>query len=101
MPPLDAGEGPALDLRLRATNPVRTELRWALELPRAAAVTIDVLDVGGRRVARLERGWLEAGRHERRWRPVADDGAALAPGAYLLRVRAGTAGATRKFVLVR
>jgi hypothetical protein len=83
-------------LRFRAPwpNPSHGMVRLGLELARPALVTVTVLDVAGREVARPIAGErFEAGKVEREWRP---DG--LAPGVYTVRARVGDARFTRRLV---
>ncbi|MEQ1834386.1 MAG: T9SS type A sorting domain-containing protein [Candidatus Eisenbacteria bacterium] len=77
-------------------NPAARAARVRFTLPSGGAVTLDVLDVSGRRVATLMNGkWLTAGEHEARL-----ESAALAPGLYLVRLRAGASSHTTKFVRI-
>ena len=64
---------------------------FRVDLPRAGAVTVEVFDVLGRRVAVAFEGRLAAGAHR-----LPFDGAALSPGVYLFRVttEAGAVGGT-------
>ena len=79
-----------LELRLTGTNPVRSQGSLAFSLPAADQVSLELLDVSGRRVRTLLDGSFGAGRHEVGWN--ARD---LAPGLYFLRLaRAG--GETRQ-----
>ncbi len=92
---VDAEDAPAgLALRVSGPNPFRVGSRLALDLPAAATVRADVLDVLGRRVARLYDGAAPAG-------PLALrlDGSALAPGLYV--VRASVDGAVLSRTLIR
>lgn len=74
-------------------NPFRdvTQLRFRLDAP--SAVQLDVFDVVGRRVASLA-GAFGTGEH-----PVPIDGAALAPGTYVIRLVAD--GQIRTRLMVR
>lgn len=72
----------------------RTTLPYTLE--RAAAVRIEVFDMLGRRVRTLADGFLSAGAHH-----AAFDAGGLPPGAYLIRVNAGTVVATQRVVRTR
>ena len=56
-----------------------------LQLAGGQAVTIDIYDLGGRRVRRLYEGLDSSGRHERRWDGRGESGV-LPPGVYLYRV---------------
>lgn len=74
-----------------------TQVRYAL--PSAGQVTVEVFDVLGRRVARVEPGLQAAGPNSARI-----DAAGLAAGVYLYRVQvegASTASATGRMLLVR
>jgi hypothetical protein len=82
-------------------NPVSGRARLAVELPAEGAATLVLYDVLGRAVAHLLDGEHTAGRHE-----VALDAAALAAGAYVLRLTAADgAGApatrVRRLTVVR
>ncbi len=89
-------------LRLAASpNPSAGATAFALELPAAAEVQVEVFDLSGRRVTELRRGPLPAGRHALAWNGRAEGGGVLAPGVYLARVHAGDATATTRIVRVR
>jgi len=64
-----------------APNPVREAATLRFDLPEAAAVTLDVLDLTGRRVARVADGAYAAGPHAVRW-----DARGVAPGVYVGRL---------------
>ena len=77
-------------------NPATARATVALELAEASDVTIDVVDLLGRRVATLADGPQPAGSVR------ADlDAAALTPGLYLVRVRTATGVATAQLTVVR
>ncbi len=77
-------------------NPARSNAIIRFSLPQAAAVTLSIYDLQGRRVATLlNHAFQEAGRHDvpvhaDRWRP----------GVYLYRLEAGGRTATRKMVVL-
>lgn len=77
-------------------NPFREVTRLAFTLPEAGNVTLVVLDVLGREVARVVDGPMPAGRHD-----VPLDGSSLSAGAYVCRLTAGDVTATRLLVRVR
>lgn len=93
---VDAGSGPAPGLAL-AVGPVpaRGSLVISFTLPGEGPVSCELLDVNGRRVARLDAGPRTAGPGRLDWTPVEPGGAALAPGVYFLRLfhQGRTAGA--------
>ena len=95
--PIAAADGPdgALDLEPPAPNPARgaVVLRYALDAP--ADHDLAVYDVRGRRVATLA-----SGRATGPQRATLDAGA-LAPGRYVVRLRAGDAVRSRPLTVVR
>lgn len=91
----------ALALGAPSPNPFRasTEIRYVL--PDAGDVTVDVLDLTGRLVARLARGVQHAGEHVVRWDGRDVHGEAMAAGIYLVRVDANGRTAARKVAALR
>lgn len=87
---------PALRVESVFPNPAHTQATLVFELPAPTALTLDVFDTLGRRVARLADGVYPAGRHHAAWN-MQD-----APrGLYLYRLRAGTHTATGAVVVGR
>jgi len=82
-------------------NPVRGAARFAFELPEAGEAKLAVYDLAGRLVRELAGGWFAAGPQSVAWDGRADDGGALAPGAYHVRLVTRNAALTRRFVCVR
>ena len=77
-------------------NPFSRSAWIRFALPAASRVTLDVLDVTGRRVSTLmEDAAISAGEHQ-----VSVRGAGLKPGIYLVRLRAGGRSHTAKLVHV-
>lgn len=74
----------------------REASRVTLRLDAPAAVTLDVFDVRGRRVARLADRAFGAGTHAVDWRTEG-----LASGLYLVRLQAGPHGVTRTVAITR
>lgn len=86
-----------LQLASPRPNPLRGEGTLRLSVPAEAIVTVEVLDLAGRRVARPIAGARMApGVHV-----IPIDVSGLAPGEYFARARAGTASATSKLVVSR
>jgi PKD repeat protein len=75
-------------------NPATGPFTVWFTLPSAAAATLDVLDVSGRRVVSREVGSLGPGRHQ-----VQMPGA-LSPGLYLVRLTQGSAARVRRAVVL-
>lgn len=99
---LDAPTGDApRALRFAALGSPSHTLAFALDLPRASDATVELFDVGGRRLATLHRGPLAAGAH----RLTADDDAAPEGGLVfaraVLRDAAGTTTRTARAVKLR
>lgn len=97
---LGVGNVPALTaptLTLHAApNPFSAGTALSFRLRAASSVEVDVTDVMGRRVRRMEFGRREAGEHRESWDGRDDYGAALPIGFYLARIRAsGEAGSIR------
>jgi phage tail sheath protein FI len=93
---------PAFALSAPRPNPFGPRMTIAFDLPAAAAVTLQVHDVGGRRVRTLTAGEvMAAGHHARSWDGRDDAGETLPAGVYLLQVRAGDRVLTRRVSLVR
>jgi len=93
----ESGRAPlAASLGAAYPNPFRDRARLTLDLPQAASVTVEVLDVLGRRVVVLHEGSLPAGEHT-----LTLAGAPLAPGVYLVRASGDGFAATRRVTLIR
>jgi len=82
-------------------NPARGAISFGFALPEAAPVTLEVLDVSGRRVRLLLDSLVEAGDHRRLWDGRDAQGSAATSGLYLARLRAGAHEQTRQFLWVR
>jgi hypothetical protein len=83
-----------------APNPFAggTVIRYSL--PVAGPVEVGVYDLAGRRIRTLVSATLAAGEHSVEWNRTDDDGARVAPGVYLYRLRAnGVSEAKRMIVL--
>jgi hypothetical protein len=78
-------------------NPARATTTVRFTLPSAAAATLTLFDVQGRRIASpLNHALLQPGPHN-----VSLSLAALSPGMYLYRLEAGGTVATRKLLVIR
>jgi hypothetical protein len=83
-------------------NPFNPRLGIVCELPAAAAVTLRVHDLAGRRVRTLLAAEArDAGRHELHWDGRDDAGRACSGGIYLLRMDAAATRTTVRATLVR
>jgi hypothetical protein len=80
-------------------NPTRAASSIHFVLPSARAVTIDVLDVTGRRVRSLSAGQaMTAGEHVLSWDGRDESGSRVRAGVYLVKLTAGREQGTRKVV---
>ncbi len=82
-------------------NPFNPETIIEFNLPERSYVTIEILDLLGRRVRVLETRSYNRGGHIARWDGKNEEGIDVASGVYLSRLRAGGTIQTRKMVLVR
>jgi subtilisin family serine protease len=98
-----AGDGAAgLHVHDPSPNPASGAVTLRFEIARARSVTVDVIDVTGRRVQRLgPEGVLAAGSHERVWDGRAADGRRVASGTYFLHVHAGAERRTHRVTIAR
>lgn len=79
-------------------NP-RTAIRFSL--PTAKEITLDILNIRGRRITRLVEGKLEKGRHTVHWGGDNSAGANVASGVYIYRLRTDENSLQRKMILLR
>jgi predicted outer membrane repeat protein len=77
-------------------NPFNASTTLSFELPIASLVSLKVYDPSGRLVVNLVEGRHDAGSHE-----VTFDGAELASGVYLVRLKAGESSTVQKLVLLK
>jgi hypothetical protein len=66
-------------------NPVAGRAQFAFDLPQPATVSLEIYDLGGRRLASVVDGMLPAGRHVMNWTPVGEAGGRIAAGLYFAR----------------
>lgn len=83
-------------------NPFRDATTVSFRLAERTSVHLEVFDVRGRLVRRLEDGAIrEAGTHRVTWDGRDERGRALPAGVYFSRLRAGEVRSTEKLVLLR
>ena len=82
-------------------NPFNPSTEISFEMPAAGACRLTVFDARGHRVRTLVNGSRAEGSHKVTWDGRNETGDALPSGTYLLGLRAGTYGETRKLSLVR
>lgn len=105
--PMDAGDANLqLATRIDAIQPnpfnPRTEISFNLSTVGAGAnVRLEIIDLGGRRVANLFEGQLPAGRHTRTWAGVTDEGVAVQSGVYFVNLITSDGSRSEKLVLLK
>jgi hypothetical protein len=99
------GDPPAADrlvLRQNQPNPFAASTSIRFDLPRRAAVSLAVYDIGGREVRSLLRGaTLDPGSHSVGWDGRDAAGTTLRAGVYFCSLRAGELALTKRMVLTR
>jgi hypothetical protein len=95
------GDAMAFAMAAPWPNPSRGATTFAFTLPSTGAVSLEILDVSGRRVRTLRHGALAAGRHAFAFDGRSESGSPLPPGSYFARVRTSGGALTRAFVLAR
>jgi len=81
-------------------NPVEGGTQFGFDLPAAAPVSLEIYDLGGRRVARVVDEILGAGRHLVAWTPRDDAGRRLSAGLYFARFQSGGFVRTHRLTLL-
>ena len=81
-------------------NPSRGLTRIDMDLPRAADVRLEVLDVQGRHVRELVRARMGPGKFVRGWDLADDRGRRVPAGVYLVRLRTSDREAVRRVVVL-
>ena len=81
-------------------NPTLRSTTVSFALTSRSTVDLSVYDVGGRRVANLQRGPLDPGTFHFSWDGTDDHGERAPAGTYFVRLNVGDRGLTRKIVLV-
>ncbi len=77
-------------------NPFNPSTNITFNLPEASEVTLQVLDILGRKVATLVNGKLSAGAHN-----INFDASSLASGMYIYTIQTGAYTATRKMMMLK
>ena len=93
------GQGSALAFT-HGPNPTRDGGTLRFRLPSAQRVRLALYDLGGRRIARLADGPLDAGDHAIRWDRLDARGQRVAPGVYRARLETGAETRTLDVVLL-
>jgi len=93
---------PEVDLSLAAfPSPFNATTTITFSLPASADIDISLIDVRGRVVRHLTRGFLPSGTHLFTWDGRDDSGRTAASGIYFCRLVADSRSVTRKLVLLK
>ena len=95
----DAPLAPRIALSRPAPNPVSSRTEITYSLPRATAISLEVFDVTGERVAILDSGERPAGDRHVTWTVRRYDGGRLPAGIYFLTLIADAERVTRRIVV--
>ena len=82
-------------------NPFNHRVTLAYRIERAGPVVLEVYTMTGQRLLRLVDGWRPAGDHQALWDGLDARGRPLASGAYVVRLRSGSAADERKIALLK
>ncbi|MEO5987881.1 MAG: FlgD immunoglobulin-like domain containing protein [Candidatus Eisenbacteria bacterium] len=87
--------------RSPSPNPARGVVGFAIALPRATSVRLEVLDLSGRRLRTLYAGELGGGEHAFRWDGRSERAGGVASGRYQIRLIADGVTLTRGVSVLR
>ena len=82
-------------------NPFNHRVTIAYRIERAGPVRLEVFSMTGQRLLRLVDGWMPSGDHRALWDGLDARGRPLATGAYVVRLRSGSAVEERKIALLK
>ncbi len=82
-------------------NPFNAGTRLTFEIPRPARVSIEIVDLLGRRVRTLADRTYPAGSHRVDWDGCDDTGVSVPAGVYLCRLKSGSLVRMQKMTLLR
>jgi hypothetical protein len=91
---------PQSDLRA-SPNPAASAVEFSFDQQAPGPVSVDVVDVLGRRVQTIDDGFREAGRQHVAWDGRGRDGGKVVPGLYFWRVSSGGAVRTGRLIVAR
>ena len=97
--PMVASRGPVLHSNV--PNPFNPATVIHYELPETGEVSVEILDLRGRRINTLFVGVQEAGSREIRWNGRDERGRTVGSGIYLVKIRQNGKEAARKVTLLK
>ena len=92
-----------IELRQNHPNPfnLQTQIEFYIPGNRPVAVSLEIFNILGQRVATVFEGSASPGRHEAAWNGRDSGGREVASGLYLYRLKADNLTLTRKMVLLK
>jgi hypothetical protein len=88
-------------LSVARPNPFSPQTTISYTVKKGGSIEIIVIDVLGRRIRTLVKGFVQAGEHDVVWDGRDESGERVAPGVYLYRLSADDVVETRKLLLLR
>ena len=96
-----SGVPDSFELHQNYPNPFNPSTTIAFTLNTTNTIQIDIINILGQTVKRLDLGRLLSGRHEVIWNGNSDSGKQVASGVYFYRVSGGGTTKTRKMLLLQ
>ena len=82
-------------------NPFNAETKISFALPKASNVTLDIIDMMGRRITILENGHFDAGNYDITWNGRSDDGRLVSSGVYFYRLKTDSYQNTKRMLMLK
>ena len=82
-------------------NPFNGAVKFSIYMLKETNVAVDIVDISGRRVARLHRGSLSPGNHQLSWHGKSDNGSSMASGVYYIKAIGGKTQEWRPITFVK
>ncbi len=89
------------ELKQNYPNPFNPSTTIEFSLPKASDVRLEIFDLTGRVLIRLEKGSLKAGTYKVQWNGMNAKGQPVASGMYFYRLQAGGKTLMKKMILLR
>jgi hypothetical protein len=90
-----------LEVMQNSPNPFNPSTTFSFTLAKSGSAAVEVFDMAGRLVERIDLGHLAAGEHDYTWRGRGKDGKPLASGAYFYSIVSGGDRESRKMMLLK
>lgn len=81
-------------------NPFEQSTTLSYSLPEAGNVTLEILDLSGRKVKTLVKDWQNAGNYQLNWDGTGSNSSRVSPGIYLCRITQGDLSEVKRLVLL-